>query len=470
MEKFQDQVTVIINNRDLLSWPKAMCAEIERMHNLREIIILDNGSSNRALFRWYKECPYKVEFLDNLGHKAPWVSGVLNSISTDLYVVTDPDLDLSGAPDDTLIYLATLIQNNPALGKVGLSLRTDDVPSQSPYFQHVLAYEASQQAVQVPDASLAMAPVDTTFAMYDRRFLVEYRICGARAMAPYTARHIPWYVERPDDEFLYYLEHAESNSSSYIPFTGFRKVHGIEALYQERKTGKVSTKWESYFSIYEACLSKFREKPISLFEIGVQNGGSLEIWSKYFINGVIFVGCDVNPEIGKLSYEDHRIALVAGVASDFETVKKVAGTSPDGFDVIIDDGSHRSLDTISNFLAYFDLLKPGGIYIVEDMHCAYWSEYDGGYFNQRSAASFFKCLFDLVNIEHCRNDFTVRQLFQTFFGGNSAPQFLVDGLIYSISAYNSVYVIQKSNHQLKPLLGKVVIAGDAAIVDSQVLR
>src|SRR5947209_9549052 len=48
-----------------------------------------------------------------------------------------------------------------------------------------------------------------------------------------------------------------------------------------RHRGKVSDKWESYFSTYEALFQPLRTKPISLLEIGVQNGGSLEIWARY---------------------------------------------------------------------------------------------------------------------------------------------------------------------------------------------
>lgn len=47
-------------------------------------------------------------------------------------------------------------------------------------------------------------------------------------------------------------------------------------------TGKVSDKWSSYLDAYENILSKYRHKPINLLEVGVQNGGSLEIWAKYF--------------------------------------------------------------------------------------------------------------------------------------------------------------------------------------------
>ena len=462
-------VTVIINNRDLLEWPRKMCADIERMHGLREIIILDNGTTNRAVLQWYKDCPHKVIFLENLGHTAPWDSGVIDLIDTDLYVVSDPDLDLGGVPADTLVHLANILRAFPALGKVGLSLESRGIPMDSPYFEHVNNYEKLMLERGVIQNLFVNAPVDTTFAIYDRRFLNRYEICGVRALAPYVARHIPWHIVEPDAEFRYYLDHANS-SSTYKTFVQHEPEGLLSKLYREHETGKVSSKWSSYFPIYERWFGPYRQKPVKLLEIGVQNGGSLEIWSKYFPQGALFVGCDVNPAVANLRYSDPRIKVVVGMASERRTLEAVSGQGQDRFDLIIDDGSHQSLDTISNFINYFPLLAPGGVYVVEDMHCAYWPEYGGGFFNHRSAASFFKAMFDLLNIEHCRGDFDAGKLFQTFFGNEAAPTLLSDGTIASISVYNSVYIIEKSTTAFKPLCGETVIVGDDSTIEPRVFR
>ncbi len=85
----------------------------------------------------------------------------------------------------------------------------------------------------------------------------------------------------------------------------------LAQLYAEH-VGKVSDKWASYFNEYDRILSAYRDKCIHLLEIGIQNGGSLEIWSKYFPYAQKLVGCDINPECAGLSYEDPRIAVVVG--------------------------------------------------------------------------------------------------------------------------------------------------------------
>lgn len=459
------QVTVIINNRDLLEWPRRMCEKIQQMAGLHEIIIIDNGSTHRELLQWYKAVPHKVLFLENLGHMAPWTSGLVSKIETDLYVVTDPDLDLSAVPDDALNHLADILSRYPQVGKVGLTLKTDDIPHESPYFQHVSDYEQSMLATQVIDNLFISAPVDTTFALYDRRILSEYKICGVRALAPYTARHIPWYIIKPEGEFKYYLDRAHGTSSSYVWFTGHVAEGPVQELYAQHQSGKVSSKWSSYFPIYEKHFESYRHLPINMLEIGVQNGGSLEIWGRYFQNANVIVGCDANPLISTLQYHNQKIKTVVGIAAEQATVEAITKVSGGRFDIVIDDGSHRSMDTIINFLTFFPMLRPGGIFVIEDMHCAYWTEYEGGFFNHRSVSSFFRQFMDLINVEHARGDFDASRLFQTFFPGTPLPACLSDGSIYSIAVYNSVYVIEKSDTRRKPLVGDIVIAGDDSHVE-----
>ena len=58
-------------------------------------------------------------------------------------------------------------------------------------------------------------------------------------------------------------------------------MKSLRQLYDEH-TGKVSDKWALYLEVYDRAFGPYRERPVSLVEVGVQNGGSLEIWSRYF--------------------------------------------------------------------------------------------------------------------------------------------------------------------------------------------
>ena len=136
-------------------------------------------------------------------------------------------------------------------------------------------------------------------------------------------------------------------------------------------TGKVCDKWDHNLVAYERILREFRTLPLTMLEIGVQNGGSLELWSKYFESGRTFIGCDIDERCRQLAFADERIHVVVGDSSTPGTKARILAVAGQ-FDVVIDDGSHTSGDIIKAFAQYFPLLRDGGIYVAEDLHCSYW--------------------------------------------------------------------------------------------------
>ncbi len=172
----------------------------------------------------------------------------------------------------------------------------------------------------------------------------------------------------------------------------------IHQLYAEH-TGKVSDKWFLYLTEYDRLFKDYRDNPVRLLEIGIQNGGSLEIWSKYFNNASALIGCDINPDCARLIYDDPCIGVIVGDANAPEVREQVFQCSPQ-FDIIIDDGSHLSSDIIKSFALYFPRVVAGGVFIAEDLHCSYWERFEGGLFDPYSSIAFFKRLVDVINHEH----------------------------------------------------------------------
>ncbi|MBS3934552.1 MAG: class I SAM-dependent methyltransferase [Sulfuritalea sp.] len=212
-------------------------------------------------------------------------------------------------------------------------------------------------------------------------------------------------------------------------------------LYAEHQ-GKVSDKWSIYLAEYDRLFSGFRERPVRMLEIGIQNGGSLEIWSKYFPNAQILVGCDINPDCAKLAYDDPRFQLVIGDANT-DAVEKAILSHSTIFDLIIDDGSHTSSDLAKSFARYFRHLNEGGLFVAEDLHCSYWREFEGGLYYPYSSMAFFKRLADVVNHEHWGIAKARRQLLRGFsenFSIEFAESELAD--IHSIEFFNSVCVVR----------------------------
>lgn len=216
----QKKIPVIINNRDLLSWPKKMVEKIKEYDNVGEIIIIDNASTYEPLLKWYETNPCTVIKTENIGHKAPWVLGIIESLDCDYYVVTDPDLGIEKTPKDTLTYLADRLERFN-LKKLGLGLEWEPTPIDSPYFNHIFNYEKKRfKNSRVVDNTYFDVAIDTTFAIY-RSSSKDYFIGGSCTGGEYRAKHYPWYMTEKDreenKEFMYYIKNA-SNSSSFKTF------------------------------------------------------------------------------------------------------------------------------------------------------------------------------------------------------------------------------------------------------------
>ena len=119
---------------------------------------------------------------------------------------------------------------------------------------------------------------------------------------------------------------------------------------------------------YEKMFSPLRDKEIVLLELGVYQGYSLKIWQDYFPLGKI-IGIDNNR--GNESYG--RITEYSGGQDNTELLSRIASNhAPEGFDIIIDDCSHVGSLTKASFMhLFYNHLKSGGIYSIEDYGVSY---------------------------------------------------------------------------------------------------
>ena len=141
--------------------------------------------------------------------------------------------------------------------------------------------------------------------------------------------------------------------------------------------GYDTDKGPRYRWVYEQVFAPLRDRPVQLFEIGIFRGGSLLLWRDYFPAGTI-VGLDMNRI--ELPDDSGRIKVYCGKQQDTALLDRIAReTAPDGFDIIIDDGSHLGGLSQATFWHLFEKhLRPGGVYIVEDWGTAYWPDWPDG--------------------------------------------------------------------------------------------
>jgi hypothetical protein len=131
-------------------------------------------------------------------------------------------------------------------------------------------------------------------------------------------------------------------------------------------------KWHHYFDIYTRYFERFRDRPITMLEIGVFRGGSLRMWKQYFHPDSTIVGIDVDKSCQAHEIADQNVFVRIGSQADPNFLAEINGEFGP-FDIILDDGSHKTHHQIVSFGALFRAaLKDGGCYMVEDVHTNYW--------------------------------------------------------------------------------------------------
>lgn len=106
--------------------------------------------------------------------------------------------------------------------------------------------------------------------------------------------------------------------------------------------------------------------PKSILEIGFMHGASMMSWRDLFPECNL-TALEINTNRPKKTPSD-PFQLIEGHFMGFEPKQK--------YTWIIDDGSHMGDDVVNAFIKFWQFVKPGGFYIIEDVHCGFWKEYN----------------------------------------------------------------------------------------------
>ena len=139
----------------------------------------------------------------------------------------------------------------------------------------------------------------------------------------------------------------------------------LKAFFDGRRSGRGIDKWVHYFDIYHRHLAKFAGRDMSLLEIGVYSGGSLEMWRQYFGERCRILGVDLQ-DACKV-YENEYTRIFIGDQADPAFWKSFVREVP-AVDVLIDDGGHRVEQQVATLEAMLPHIRPGGVYLCEDIH------------------------------------------------------------------------------------------------------
>ncbi len=210
--------------------------------------------------------------------------------------------------------------------------------------------------------------------------------------------------------FNYYLEHP-TRLCKILKFNGSDKALA----------------WHNYSSIYNFIFSRFVGAQPQVFEVGMGTnyldvpssmgvtgvpGASLRAWREFFVNAEVFGG-DVDRRI---LFQEEHIKTFFVDQTNRETIKqlwdKVGNVE---FDLIIDDGLHEFGANINFLEGSIHMLKPDGMFVIEDVICTLLPQWEAYLSNSGLSAAIVRLPH---GVNHQDNCFII--VLKSSFGGDSS--------------------------------------------------
>jgi cephalosporin hydroxylase len=95
------------------------------------------------------------------------------------------------------------------------------------------------------------------------------------------------------------------------------------------------------------------------------------MWEDYFPNAnIVGVDNEVRQE-----YEADRVKIFLADQSQPSQLNRVIELTTTEYDLILDDGSHLCPHQYISWATLFKYVKPGGYYIIEDLHCNFFPKW-----------------------------------------------------------------------------------------------
>ncbi len=174
---------------------------------------------------------------------------------------------------------------------------------------------------------------------------------------------------------------------------------------------RIAHKWHHYLAVYERHFQWLRlslQRAPHILELGVSQGGSLQLWRNFFGPDALIVGVDIDPACADRC--DPGSFVVVGSQDDPRVLSTAIEKLNGIVDLVIDDGSHFNEHQIASFEYLYPRLSPHGLYVCEDIHCCYSSDYGGGYRHAGTFVEHVKGLVDQLHAWHLDDDLKTKFL------------------------------------------------------------
>lgn len=158
----------------------------------------------------------------------------------------------------------------------------------------------------------------------------------------------------------------------------YNSLTNLANIYDSDKGDKIACA-HNYTTMYHEILSDILKmkktnedySKVDLLEIGLNRSWtgtsipSLVMWNEYFHKNVNITGFDIEEEFVKFNHLYDNITIFIGDQSNKNDLNQLKYKK---YDIIIDDGSHMSSHQQISFKNLWTNIKPGGCYVIEDLH------------------------------------------------------------------------------------------------------
>jgi hypothetical protein len=190
--------------------------------------------------------------------------------------------------------------------------------------------------------------------------------------------------------------------------------------------GRTVHKWLHYLPLYERHFSPLRGQAIGFLEIGVGEGGSLDLWRKYLGPQATIFGIDVVAQCASCVTPPNQVRIGS---QDDRTFLRGVVAEMGALNVVLDDGSHIGRHQRTSFEVLFPLLSYGGLYVIEDIATSYWRGFhQGGYRKRGTAIEQVKQMIDDMHAWY----------------HDRVPETLAKSEVGAIHVYDQIVVIEKA--------------------------
>ena len=148
----------------------------------------------------------------------------------------------------------------------------------------------------------------------------------------------------------------------------------LSDIVNNSRTDKNTT--HSYLNLYQSLLINKKETAQNVLEVGVWAGGSIKMWSDFFVNATVY-GLDIihMDEVWEGIKNNDKIKLYTSTDAYDEVFFNTQFLDKNiKFDFMLDDGPH-TIESMKQFIKlYSQVMTDDGILIIEDVQSIEWIE------------------------------------------------------------------------------------------------